>query len=41
MRVRAWEVAQAVFWTTALGYHAVRSEDGQVEVGPWAWGQPI
>jgi catechol 2,3-dioxygenase-like lactoylglutathione lyase family enzyme len=23
------------FWAAALGYHVVRSEDGQVEVGPW------
>jgi hypothetical protein len=28
-------VAQAQFWTAALGYHVVRSESGQVEVGPW------
>ena len=28
-------VALAQFWTAALGYHVVRSEDGQVEIGPW------
>ena len=28
-------VAQAAFWAAALGYHVVRSEDGQVEVAPW------
>ena len=28
-------VAQAGFWAAALGYHVVRSEDGQVEIGPW------
>jgi catechol 2,3-dioxygenase-like lactoylglutathione lyase family enzyme len=27
--------AQAAFWTAALGYHVVRTEDGQVEIGPW------
>ena len=27
--------AQAQFWAAALGYHVVRSEDGQVEVAPW------
>jgi glyoxalase superfamily protein len=27
--------AQAAFWAAALGYHVVRSEDGQVEIGPW------
>jgi catechol 2,3-dioxygenase-like lactoylglutathione lyase family enzyme len=27
--------AQASFWAAALGYHIVRSEDGQVEIGPW------
>jgi hypothetical protein len=27
--------AQAAFWAAALDYHAVRSEDGQVEIGPW------
>jgi catechol 2,3-dioxygenase-like lactoylglutathione lyase family enzyme len=29
-------VAQAAFWAAALGYHVVRSEDGQVEIAPWA-----
>src|SRR4051794_36116340 len=28
-------VAQASFWAAALGYHIVRSEDGQVEIAPW------
>jgi hypothetical protein len=28
-------VAQAAFWAAALGYHVVRSEDEQVEIGPW------
>ena len=28
-------VALARFWTAALDYHVVRSEDGQVEIGPW------
>ena len=28
-------VVLAQFWTAALGYHVVRSEDGQVEIGPW------
>jgi hypothetical protein len=27
--------AQAAFWAAALGYHVVRSEIGQVEIGPW------
>jgi catechol 2,3-dioxygenase-like lactoylglutathione lyase family enzyme len=27
--------AQARFWAAALGYHVVRREDGQVEIGPW------
>jgi hypothetical protein len=27
--------AQAAFWAAALGYHVVRAEDGQVEIGPW------
>ena len=27
--------AQAAFWAAALGYHVVRSEDGQVEIAPW------
>jgi catechol 2,3-dioxygenase-like lactoylglutathione lyase family enzyme len=26
--------ALAAFWAAALGYHVVRSEDGQVEIGP-------
>jgi hypothetical protein len=29
-------VAQAAFWAAALGYHVVRTEQGQVEVAPWA-----
>ena len=29
-------VAQASFWSAALGYHIVRSEKGQVEVAAWA-----
>jgi Glyoxalase-like domain len=28
-------VALAAFWAAALGYHVVRSEDGQVEIAPW------
>ena len=28
-------VAQATFWAAALGYHVVRSEDGQVEIAFW------
>ena len=28
-------VAQAGFWADVLGYHVVRSEDGQVEIAPW------
>ena len=27
--------AQAAFWAAALGYHVVRSEEGQVEIAPW------
>ena len=27
--------ALAAFWAAALGYHVVRREDGQVEIGPW------
>src|SRR5262245_36308436 len=27
--------AEAAFWSAALGYHVVHSEDGQAEVGPW------
>ncbi len=27
--------AQATFWTAVLGYHVVRSEDGEVEIAPW------
>ena len=27
--------AQAAFWAAALGYHVVRREEGQVEIGPW------
>jgi catechol 2,3-dioxygenase-like lactoylglutathione lyase family enzyme len=27
--------AQAAFWSAALGYHVVRTEDGQVEIAPW------
>jgi catechol 2,3-dioxygenase-like lactoylglutathione lyase family enzyme len=28
-------VAQAGFWADVLGYHVVRTEDGQVEIAPW------
>ena len=28
-------VAQAAFWAAALDYHVVRSEDAEVEIGPW------
>jgi catechol 2,3-dioxygenase-like lactoylglutathione lyase family enzyme len=28
-------VALAAFWSAALGYHVVRAESGQVEIGPW------
>jgi hypothetical protein len=28
-------IALARFWTAALGYHVVASDDGQVEIGPW------
>ena len=28
-------VGQAGFWADVLGYHVVRSEDGQVEIAPW------
>jgi catechol 2,3-dioxygenase-like lactoylglutathione lyase family enzyme len=28
-------IAQAAFWAAALGYHVVRTEDGQVEVAAW------
>jgi len=27
--------ALAAFWAAALGYHVVRSEEGQVEISPW------
>ena len=27
--------ALASFWCAALGYHVVRSEQGQVEIAPW------
>jgi hypothetical protein len=27
--------AQAAFWAAALGYHVVRTEEDQVEIGPW------
>jgi hypothetical protein len=27
--------AEAAFWAAVLDYHVVRSEDGQVEIGPW------
>jgi catechol 2,3-dioxygenase-like lactoylglutathione lyase family enzyme len=27
--------AQAAFWAAALGYHVVRTEQGQVEIAPW------
>jgi Glyoxalase-like domain len=28
-------VAQAAFWSAALGYHVVRTQEGQVEVAAW------
>jgi Glyoxalase-like domain len=28
-------VAQAGFWAAALGYHVVRTEEGQAEIAPW------
>ena len=28
-------VGQAAFWAAALGYHVVRTEEGQVEIAPW------
>lgn len=28
--------AQAAFWAAALGYHVVRTEEGQVEIAAWA-----
>ena len=28
-------IAQAGFWTAALDYHVVRTEEAQVEIGPW------
>jgi len=28
-------VAQAAFWSAALGYHVVRTEEGQVEIAAW------
>jgi catechol 2,3-dioxygenase-like lactoylglutathione lyase family enzyme len=28
-------VARAAFWAAALGYHVVRSEEGQVEIVAW------
>jgi hypothetical protein len=28
--------ALAAFWAAALDYHVVRTEDGQVEIAPWA-----
>jgi hypothetical protein len=28
-------VAQAAFWAAALGYHVVRTGQGEVEIGPW------
>ena len=34
-------VAQAGFWAAALGYHVVRSEDGQVEIAPWEREPPM
>src|SRR5262247_3948614 len=27
--------AQAAFWAAALGYHVVRSDEDQLEIGPW------
>jgi Glyoxalase-like domain len=34
-------VAQAGFWAAALGYHVVRSEDGQVEIASWEREPPM
>ena len=28
-------VAQAAFWSAALGYHVVRMQEGQVEIAAW------
>ena len=28
-------VAQAAFWSAALDYHVVRTEEGQVEIAAW------
>ncbi len=28
-------VALARFWTAALGYHVIASDENQVEIGPW------
>jgi catechol 2,3-dioxygenase-like lactoylglutathione lyase family enzyme len=33
-------VAQASFWSAALGYHVVRSEGGQVEIAAWSHEPP-
>jgi hypothetical protein len=33
-------VAQAAFWAAVLGYHVVRTEDGQVEIAAWAHEPP-
>ena len=33
-------VAQAAFWAAALGYHVVRTEEGQAEIAAWAQEPP-
>jgi hypothetical protein len=33
-------VAQASFWSAVLGYHVVRSEEGQVEIAAWSHDPP-
>jgi catechol 2,3-dioxygenase-like lactoylglutathione lyase family enzyme len=33
-------VAQAAFWAAVLGYHVVRTEEGQVEIAAWAQEPP-
>lgn len=32
--------SQASFWSAALGYHEVRSENGQVEIAAWSQEPP-
>jgi glyoxalase superfamily protein len=33
-------VAQGAFWAAVLGYHVVRTEEGQVEIAAWAQEPP-